>query len=252
MNQYWVDLHIHTALSPLAHTEMTPPAIVRHAVKNGLSAIAITDYNSTLQCHAVQTLGTAAGLVVFAGVEVITQEEVHCIVFFPSEEARQEFQFYLDKYIPALPNNPERFGRQVWVDHEGTTRGQYPYILTSAIEQSIYEVALFAHQLGCLFVPAHIEDPFCGIIRLLGTINSQLPVNAVEYHNLNAFESLVVNHPYLEHYTPYSASGAYRCEQIGDPCALITAPSLCFDDLRKAFLRQDGCMITSVFEEDFY
>lgn len=88
MKQYLADLHIHTCLSPCGSLEMSPSEIVRHSLAKGLDAIAITDHNTTLQCPEIQSLGERFGLRVFAGVEVTTREEAHCLVYFPTDESR--------------------------------------------------------------------------------------------------------------------------------------------------------------------
>lgn len=251
MNQYWVDLHIHTCLSPCGSLEMSPSVIVRNAVKNGLSAIAVTDHNSTLQCPEIQALGKEAGLIVFAGAEVTTKEEAHCVVLFPSEEVRRQFQLYLEEHLPPIPNDPERFGDQVWVNRKEEILGECPYLLISAIKQSINQVAAYAGQLGCLFIPAHVERPSYSIISQLGFIDPSLPIDGLEYHDLVNFEELMRMHPGMDKYTNYSASDAHYPDQIGDPCALLEAPSLTFENLKRAFHRQDGCSISSLFDDDF-
>lgn len=251
MNEYWVDLHIHTCLSPCGDLAMSPSAIVQHAIKNGLSAIAITDHNTTLQCPEIQLLGKEAGLTVFAGVEVTTREEAHCIVLFPSETVRQEFQAYLEKNLPPIPNDPERFGDQVWVNRREEIQGEYPYLLISAIRQSIDQVAAYARQLGCLFIPAHVERQANSVIGQLGFIDPGLPVDAIEFSILRRFENLKMTQPGLNRYTAYSASDAHFTDQIGEPCALLRVPELTFENLALAFRREQGCSITSTFDDDF-
>ena len=71
---------------------MSPQRIVETALERGLDAIAVTDHNSTLQGPEIQTLGKERGLVVFAGVEVTTREEAHCVVLFADDQARAAFQ----------------------------------------------------------------------------------------------------------------------------------------------------------------
>ncbi|HHY63586.1 MAG TPA: PHP domain-containing protein, partial [Clostridiaceae bacterium] len=44
--KYWVDLHIHSCLSPCAENDMTPNNIVNMALIKGLDIIAVTDHNS--------------------------------------------------------------------------------------------------------------------------------------------------------------------------------------------------------------
>lgn len=79
MKEFRVDLHLHTCLSPCGSLEMSPQRIVETALERGLDAIAVTDHNSTLQCPEIQALGEERGLMVFAGAEVTTREEAHCV-----------------------------------------------------------------------------------------------------------------------------------------------------------------------------
>ena len=58
---FQADLHVHTALSPCAGEEMTPPAICRAAVEAGLSMIAVCDHNSAGNAAAVQEAAEALG-----------------------------------------------------------------------------------------------------------------------------------------------------------------------------------------------
>ena len=44
--KYFVDLHIHSALSPCAADDMTPNNIVNMSMLKGLDFIAVTDHNS--------------------------------------------------------------------------------------------------------------------------------------------------------------------------------------------------------------
>ena len=97
MKEFRVDLHLHTCLSPCGSLEMSPRQIVETALEQGLDAIAVTDHNSTLQCSEIQALGEEYGLVVFAGAEVTTREEAHCVALFADNQARAGFQKYLEE-----------------------------------------------------------------------------------------------------------------------------------------------------------
>ncbi len=64
---------MHTALSPCAAAEMTPPTIVARALAEGLQMIAVCDHNSTRNTAAVQEAARAAAgerLAVLAGIEI--------------------------------------------------------------------------------------------------------------------------------------------------------------------------------------
>ncbi len=240
MNHYLVDLHIHTCLSPCGSLEMSPSVIVDTAIMNGLSAIAITDHNSTLQCPEIQALGEEKGLIVFAGTEVATREEAHCVVLFPSEEIRRKFQSYLDTYLSHIPNDPERFGDQVWVNNDNEILGEVPWLLISAINQSINQVVEMSHKLGCLIIPAHVERPSYSVISQLGFIDPFLPIDAIEFNNEILYEKLLQKHSYLNKYVQYTASDAHHPNQIGTKPAILEAPELSFESLVKACNKEAG------------
>ena len=124
MKEFRVDLHLHTCLSPCGSLEMSPQRIVETALERGLDAIAVTDHNSTLQCPEIQVLGEERGLMVFAGAEVTTREEAHCVALFADDRARAAFQMCLDDHLPPVPNDPERFGDQVWVNARNEIVGE--------------------------------------------------------------------------------------------------------------------------------
>ncbi len=182
MKQYLADLHIHTCLSPCGSLEMSPSEIVRHSLAKGLDAIAITDHNTTLQCPEIQSLGERFGLRVFAGVEVTTREEAHCLVYFPTDESRKRFQRYLEEHLPPIPNDPERFGDQVWVNAENEILGEVPYLLLSALDQSVNQIAAQARKVDALFVAAHVERPSFSLISQLGFIDPCLSLDAIYYN----------------------------------------------------------------------
>ena len=89
---YRADLHIHTALSPCASEEMTPPAIVAAALEAGLDMIAVSDHNSTGNVAAVQRAAEEAGgtLTVIAGMEITSAEKDRSGK--ASAEARKRFE----------------------------------------------------------------------------------------------------------------------------------------------------------------
>lgn len=239
MKEYRADLHIHTCLSPCGSLEMSPSVIVETALSQGLDAIAVTDHNSTLQCPEVQALGKDAGLTVFAGAEVTTREEAHCIALFGTDEARAAFQEYLDAHLPPILNDPERFGDQVYVNGKDEIIDEVPYLLLSALDQSVGKVAAKVHSLDGLFIAAHVERPSFSLISQLGFIDPSLPLDAIEYNHPERYAKLLKGHSYLNKYVQYSASDAHSPEQIGTHYAIWKTDTPSFENLRKAF-RKEG------------
>lgn len=245
MNLYRADLHIHTCLSPCGSLDMSPTVVVETALARGLDIIAITDHNTTLQCPEIQLLGAEAGLTVIAGAEVCTREEAHCLALFGTDTARAAFQHYLDEHLPPLPNDPERFGDQVWVNRNDEIMGEAPYLLLSALDQNVNQVAAYVKQLGGLFIAAHVERPSFSLISQLGFIDPSLPLDAIEYNDALRFARLLSAQKYLSACTSYPASDAHYPEQIGSKPCLIRASAPLFDNIRKAFARSDEHLVFS-------
>lgn len=216
MKQYLADLHIHTCLSPCGSLEMSPSEIVRRSLAKGLDAIAITDHNTT---------------------------EAHCLVYFPTDESRKRFQRYLEEHLPPIPNDPERFGDQVWVNAENEILGEVPYLLLSALDQSVNQIAAQARKVDALFVAAHVERPSFSLISQLGFIDPCLSLDAIEYNNQQRYSKLLSIHGYLKEQTQYSASDAHYPEQIGTQPSIWQTEELTFDGLRKAFDQKDNHLI---------
>lgn len=235
MNRYRADLHIHTCLSPCGSLEMSPEVIVETALARGLDVVAITDHNSTLQCPEVQALGREAGLMVIAGAEVTTREEAHCLALFGDDDARAAFQHYLEAHLPPIPNDPDRFGDQVWVNRRNEIIGEAPWLLISALDQGVNQVAACVKKLGGLFVAAHVERPSFSLISQLGFIAPGTPIDAVEYADANRFAALLAKYKYLSGYTCYTASDAHYPDQIGSKCSVWQTSALLFPNLRKAY-----------------
>ena len=114
--RFKADLHIHTCLSPCGDLEMSPRNIIQKAIEQGLDIIAITDHNSTRNVKTCMELGYRNNLFVIGGCEINTQEEVHCLAYFPDLQVLNEFQDYLDEHLPDIKNDTSLFGFQVAVD----------------------------------------------------------------------------------------------------------------------------------------
>ena len=180
LNTYRADLHVHTVLSPCGDIEMTPAFIIRRAKECGLDIVGITDHNSTLQCAEVRRIGEREGVFVLCGAEVTTQEEVHCLAFMEDMETLTLFQEYLSRHLPPIKNKPDLFGYQLIVNEREEVLGEAPYLLISALNQSIDQVEREVHRLGGLFIPAHIDKQKDSLLSQLGFVPPDLQVDALE------------------------------------------------------------------------
>jgi len=180
MKPFRADLHIHSLLSPCGSLDMSPAAIIRHAVARGLDMIAVSDHNTTLHCELAVTLGLGAGITVLRAAEVTSSEEVHSLVILPDGEARVSFQAWLEQHSTFVPHDPKIFGDQVVIDSDENIITEITHYLPAALDATLDEVEAAAHRHGALFIPAHIDRPSFSITSQLGFIPEDLYIDAIE------------------------------------------------------------------------
>ncbi|WP_227765782.1 PHP domain-containing protein [Zhaonella formicivorans] len=167
---YQADLHIHTALSPCAGREMSPPAIVATAISAGLDLIAITDHNSLGNVLAVQQAAEGTGLAVLTGIEVQTIEEIHLLCLFPGYEEAVAVQKLVDATLPSCLNRPEYFGEQLLFDYKGNIIGTETKLLLNSCNLTINQLVRAVLQVKGIAIPAHIDRKAYSILEVLGFI----------------------------------------------------------------------------------
>jgi len=89
---YRADLHIHSfkGSHDVNDTAMTPEAIVKAAISDGLSLIAITDHNEISNVEAALKAAEGTALYVVPGIELTTPEG-HLLVYFADLPSLQAF-----------------------------------------------------------------------------------------------------------------------------------------------------------------
>jgi hypothetical protein len=234
MNKYRADLHIHTVLSPCGDLEMSPANIIAKAREKGLDIIGITDHNTTRHCKLIRKLAKSAGIFVLMGAEVTTREEVHCLTFFENDDQLSEFQDYLEKHLPPIPNNIEKFGYQVVVDEDEQIIDEIEFLLISALDQSIDQVEQKVHSLGGIFIPAHIDRPSYSIISQLGFIPAGILIDGIEISANCKIASVI---PFLEEQAEQTVirnSDAHYIKNIGNAFSIFELEHRTFSEIKLA------------------
>lgn len=240
MNLYRADLHIHSVISPCAELEMSPTNIIGYAVQHGIEILGITDHNSTRHVRLMTELGLENNIFVLPGVEINTQEEVHCLAFFESVEAAEEFQLFLDEHLPLVENDTEKFGFQLVVDRDENIVDQIETSLFSALTADIETVSRAVHDLNGIFIPAHIDRPYFGLYSQLGFLPDDLQTEALELSAFANKERFIASKPELLNKTIIRNSDAHSLEKIGTNNLWfeITKPS--FEEIKKALSQREG------------
>lgn len=236
MRSFSVDLHIHSLLSPCSSLDMSPHAIISHAVDKGLDMIAITDHNSTLHCELIADLGMKAGITVLMGAEVTSAEDVHSLVILPGPAETLSFQKWIDDNCARVQHNPAILGDQVVVDMNDNIIGEIDYYLPAALKATIDEVESAAHRHGALFIPAHIDRPSMSIISQLGFIPDELYIDALE--TVGKMDDLL--------YPVIANSDAHIPGQIGRRYTKYMLDQPSFNELAMALRNENGRHIISV------
>ena len=169
------DLHIHSCLSPCASLEMSPGAIVGRALAAGMGGIAITDHNSAMNAPVMAARAKKVGLACLFGMEVQTAEEAHTLALFDTPEQALEMTEWVYAAMPKRVNDPDTFGDQPILSADGDDDEIVDLewrILAMGCRRTIPETAAKAHELGGLYIAAHIDRPNYSVVSALGSIPS--------------------------------------------------------------------------------
>lgn len=180
MNVCAADLHVHTALSPCAENDMTPPAIVERALAEGLGMIAVCDHNSARNAAAVQE-AAGARLAVLAGMEITTVEECHVVALFPDAAAAQAAGAEVGATLGQIDDGYGTFfGEQRVLAADGGERARETLALATATTLDVEAAVELVHGHGGLAIAAHIDRRSFGVIGQLGLFPAAAGFDAVE------------------------------------------------------------------------
>lgn len=246
MNSFKADLHNHTVLSPCGDIEMTPRMIIDTALKRGYDIIGITDHNTTLQGREIKRIVGGGEPYILCGAEVTSKEEVHCLVFADGEENLDKLQNYLESHLPKIPNDVDMFGYQLLVNENEEVLKEEEYLLISAIDQTVDQIASFIHSIGGLFIPAHIDKMHNSIISQLGFVPPGLAYDALEFSLRCDVEDFLKKNSFIE-----KSGGSYiRSSDAHYPNDFAMAETWFimerrnFEEIKMAFRKENGRSVT--------
>lgn len=215
------DLHIHTALSPCGHEDMTPNNIVNMSKLSDLDVIAITDHNSCENVEAVMRVASKSDLIVIPGIEIESREEVHLVCLFPTLDQVQKVQDIVYSHLPNLPNNRKIFGEQILFNDEDDRIGSINRLLSFACDLSLDQVVQLCIEHDGICIPAHIDRPSYSIISNLGMIPANIDFPTLEISRHNAIEPFIGQYP---NYQVIQNSDAHDLGYIGSCNKTLDVP----------------------------
>ncbi len=207
----FVDLHIHSCLSPCGDALMTPNNIVGMSHLKGLDAIAVCDHNTMGNLKAIKEVADLMGMCFLPGIEVTTREEVHVLCYFPDLERALPFGKEIYKRLPKILNRKEYFGEQLLLDSQDEVVGEEDRLLISAADISFKECEKLCHSFQGLFVPAHISRGANGVLNALGFLPEDVSYDAFEINQ----QGTILPQKY-ENKTRLRSSDAHYLENISE------------------------------------
>lgn len=210
----YMDLHIHSALSPCADNEMTPNNIVNMAWLKGLDIIAVTDHNSVENCEPVLKLAAQRGILAIPGMEAETKEEVHVLCLFPDLNTAKKVQDIIWDHLPNIKNRADIFGEQLKMDDQDNVAGEIDRMLVTAANISVEELFSLVTKSGGVCIPAHIDRASYSLLSNLGFIPEELNIKYMELSKACDINEFLRNNKSLEKYSFISSSDAHTLENI--------------------------------------
>ena len=183
----FVDLHIHSCLSPCADNDMTPADICGMAKLKGLDAIAVTDHNTGRNLPYVKEAADYYGLIFLPGMEITTKEEVHLLGYFRDVDTAVAVGEIFSNNLPPMKNKPDYFGNQLVMNMDDEVVAVEDRLLIGATDLDLAECTKIIREHGGAAVPAHInrghgllvnlglfpEEPIFPVVE----VRPELPVN---------------------------------------------------------------------------
>lgn len=176
----FVDLHIHSCLSPCADDDMTPANICGMAHIKGLDAIAVTDHNTARNLPYVKEAADYYHLILLPGMEVTTREEVHLLGYFPTVDDALEAGEVFSSHLPKMPNRPKFFGNQYIMNTDDEIMGEEMRMLIGATDLDLTECTEIIRRRGGVAIPAHINRGSNGLLVNLGLMPQEPAYPVVE------------------------------------------------------------------------
>lgn len=244
LSYYWVDLHIHTVLSPCGELEMGAREIVGKVREAGIDIIAISDHNCADNCAAVME-AAGGNPVVFPAIEVQTAEDIHVVTIFADLALVSEFQTWLWEGMSPIQNDPDIFGYQVVVDAKDDILRMEDTLLIQGAAYEIDAVVARARECGAIVNLAHIDRPAFAYPAVLGPIPADYPADAFELSKIvnsdraQEWRDLYPDRTFIRSSDSHSLDTLSRsnCTKM-----LLEAPT--FEEVRLALAGREGRRIS--------
>lgn len=240
LKTFWVDLHLHSVLSPCAELEMGASEIVQRCRSEGISLIAVTDHNHVANFKAIRD-AAEGNPVVLPGLEVQSMEDIHIVVLFKDNGAAVGYKNWLWEKMPTIKNKEEKFGYQLIIDKENNVIDQEEILLIQGIQRSIDEIAAEGKMRGAIVLPAHMDRPSFSYQAVLGPMPDNFPCDGIEISSNVSHKNFAEWRALYPNKTLIRSSDSHKLASISrSRCTPMKIKEPSFDEVKKAIRGEDG------------
>jgi hypothetical protein len=210
------DLHIHSCLSPCGSDESTPANIAGLASILELDIVALTDHNTCKNCPSLFKAAADNGFsfIPIAGMELMTEEEIHVLCLFGELEAALDFDEYVYSLLFPMKNDVKVFGNQFIMNETDEIIGEVENCLINSVSIGLHSLAGECKSRGGIIIPAHIERAAFSLISSLGFVPDDCGFTCVEIRSKEAVDNLKAQHEYLKKCSVVHNSDAHDLESM--------------------------------------
>lgn len=244
LSPYWVDLHIHTVLSPCGELEMGAPDIVAKAREAKIDIIGISDHNTCENFPAVHAAANGAPFVLPC-IETQSAEDVHTLCVFADYQTASAYKEWLWLGIRPIANSIDHFGYQLVIDETNNIIGEEETLLIQGAAYEVDQIIAKVQELGGLAILAHVDRPAFSYTASLGYPTADYPADAFELsRRLSSTEAAEWREKYPGRVFIRSSDSHMLADISRANCTKMTLAEPSFGEVRKAIKGEDGRRIS--------
>ncbi len=240
LKPFWVDLHIHTALSPCGSLEMGAPEIVLAARKAGIDVIGIADHNT---CDNFQAVYEAAegDPTVLPCIETQSAEDIHVLSVFSDLDTASAYKEWLWQKIMPIKNDVDYFGYQVVLDRFNNILREEEILLLQGSGYEVDQIVSKVQEFGGLAILAHVDRPSFSYPIALGPMPQDYPADAFELsRRVDSQQAAKWREDYPERVFIRSSDSHTLDTFSRANCTKMMLEAPTFDEIKKAVREEDG------------
>ena len=244
LKPFWVDLHIHTALSPCGSLDMGAPEIVSAARGAGIDVIGIADHNTCDNFPAVHE-ASEGDPIVLPCIETQSAEDIHILTVFPDFKTATLYKAWLWEKMLPIKNDVDYFGYQVVLDHCNNILREEETLLIQGSGYEVDQIVSKVQSIGGLAILAHVDRPSFSYPVALGPMPADYPADAFELSwRIDSIQAAMWREKYPGR-TFIRSSDSHTLETISRAnCTKMMLEALIFEEIRKAIKEEDGRRIS--------